>query len=131
MTGLSNPTSDEAGDTAGLYPPGLGRITWPFSEDGSGAGYNTMTGTWSDVAIFNYVLSPSSITNLYLSGVGQAIYAAPDGLGNLTMQWNPAFTLQQANLLTGPWADVSGSPTPPYSMPIDTLVSQRFYRLRQ
>ena len=42
-----------------------------------------MSGTWSDVAIFNYTMSPASVTNLYLTGVGQAVYAAPDGLGNL------------------------------------------------
>jgi hypothetical protein len=129
MTGLDLPTSDAAGDTAGNYPPGLGRIEWPYSEDGAGFGYNTMTGTWSDVVIFNYVLSPSAITNLYLSGVGQAIYAAPDGLGNLIMQWNPAFTLQQANAVTGPWADVGGTPTPPYSVPITSGI--KFYRVRQ
>jgi hypothetical protein len=131
LTGLSNPTSDEAGDSAGLYPPGLGRMQWPYSEDGGGAPWNTMSGTWSDVAIFNQALSPSSITNLYLTGVGMAIYATTDGLGNLNMNWNPAFTLQEASLVTGPWTDVSGSPTPPYSVPIDTVITQHYYRLRQ
>jgi hypothetical protein len=126
---LSISDSDTLGDTAGLYPLGLGRNQWPFSEDGGGAGYNTMSGTWSDVAIFYQSLSASSITNLYLSGVGQAIYAAPDGLGNLTMNWNPAFTLQQADLVTGPWTDVGGSPTPPYSVPMTS--SNKFYRVRQ
>ncbi len=129
LTGLSLPTSDEAGDTAGLYPPGLGRMEWPYSEDGGGQPWNTMNGTWSDVAIFNYTMSPASVTNLYLTGVGQAVYAAPDGLGNYNLNWNPAFTLQQAGALTGPWTDVGGSPTSPLSVPMTG--DHQFYRVRQ
>jgi hypothetical protein len=131
LTGLSNPTSDEAGDTAGLYAPGLGRMQWPYSEDGGGQPWNTKSGTWSDVAVFNQSLSASSITNLYLSGVGMAIYATADGLGNLILNWNPVFTLQQADAVTGPWTDVSGSPTSPYSVPINMAITQHYYRLRQ
>ncbi|HTY87232.1 MAG TPA: hypothetical protein VMB80_07190 [Candidatus Acidoferrum sp.] len=131
LTGLSLPTSDEAGDTAGLYAPGLGRMQWPWAEDGGGAPWTTMHGTWSDVAVFFYSLPPAAVTNLYLSGVGQWIYASADGLGNLNMNWNPAFTLQEASSVTGPWTDVGGSPTPPYSVPINTGIGQHYYRLRQ
>jgi len=128
LTGLSLPTSDDAGDTAGLYAPGLGRMQWPYSEDGGGAPWNTQAATWSDVAIFFSSLSPSTVTNLYLTGVGQWLYAAPDGLGNLNMNWNTTFTLQQADSVTGPWTDVGGSPTPPYSVPI--APGMKFYRVR-
>ena len=131
LGGLSLPTSDTAGDTAALYPPGLGRMEWPYDEDGGGNPWNTMTGTWSDVAIFNQSLTSQQVTNLYLSGVGMAIYAAPDGLGNLNMSWNPTFTLQEATSVAGPYTDVGGSPTPPYSLPLPTTTTQHFYRLRQ
>ena len=123
-------TSDQEGDTAALYPPGLGRFEYPFDEDGGGNPWGTVDGTWSDVAIFFHSLSASSITNLYLSGVGQAVYATPDGLGNLNLNWNPAFTLQEAGFLTGPWTDVGGSPTPPDSVPISNA-TQHYYRVRK
>jgi len=129
LSALSLPTSDEAGDTAGLYAPGLGRMQWPYAEDGGGAPWTTMQGTWSDVAIFFSSLSPSSITNLYLTGIDRTLYAAPDGLGNLILNWSPAFTLRQADSLTGPWVDVGGSPTPPLSVPISKVITQRYYRL--
>jgi len=131
FSGLTLPTSDEVNDTANLYAPGLGRIQWPWAEDGGGAGWGTMAGTWSDVAIFYSSLSPSTITNLYLSGVGQAVYAAPDGQGNLNLNWNPVFTLQQSSSVKGPWTDVNGGPASPYVVPIDQGVTQYFYRVRQ
>ena len=130
LSGLALPTSDDANDTAGLYAPGLGRMQWPYSEDGGGAPWNTRSGTWSDVAIFNHSLSPAAITNLYLSGVGQAVYATTDG-SNLSLKWNPAFTLQQANAVTGPWTDVSGSPVSPLNVPINPTLPERFYRVKQ
>jgi hypothetical protein len=83
------------------------------------------------VAIFYSSLSPAAITNLYLSGVGQAVYGGPDGQGNLNMTWNPAFILQQSSSLLGPWTDVLGQPTPPYGAQINQGVPQFYYRVRQ
>jgi len=131
LTGLSLPTSDEAGDTANLYAPGLGRMEWPYDEDGGGNPWNTMNGTWSDVAVIYAPLSAAAVTNLYMAGVGEAIYATPDGQGNLIASWNPAFTLQQADSVAGPWTDVSGSPTSPYTIPINMGITGRYYRLRR
>jgi len=131
LTGLTLQSSDQTGDTANLYAPGLGRMQWPYAEDGGGAPWTTMAGTWSDVAIFYSSLSPVAITNLYLSGVGQAVYGGPDGQGNLNMTWNPAFILQQSSSLLGPWTDVLGQPTPPYGAQINQGVPQFYYRVRQ
>ncbi len=132
LTGLALPTSDDVGDTAGLYAPGLGRMQWPYSEDGGGAPWNTRAGTWSDVAIFFHSLTPCDITNLYLSGAGFSLSATKNG-GNLDLNWDtcPGFILQQANAVTGPWTDVGGSPTPPHSVPINGALPERYYRLRR
>jgi hypothetical protein len=129
LSGLSLPTSDAANDTAGLYAPGLGRMQWPYSEDGGGAPWNTKQATWSDVAVFFYSLPGQSVTNLYLSGVGKAVYGGNDGQGNLNMNWNPSFILQEGPSVNGPWTDVAGSPVPPYAVPLNSN-SQRFYRVR-
>jgi len=132
LTGLSLPTSDDAGDTAGLYAPGLGRMQWPYSEDGGGAPWNTRSGTWSDVAVFNHSLTTCDITNLYLSGEGFSLSAVKNG-ANLDLNWSqcPGFILQQANAVNGPWTDVGGSPTPPYSVPINASLPERYYRVRR
>jgi hypothetical protein len=130
LSGLALPTSDDAGDTAGMPPIGLGRMQWPYSEDGAGAPWNTRSATWSDVAIFFHTLEPAAITNLYLTGVGQAVYATPNG-ANLDLKWNPAFILQQADSVTGPWTDVGGSPASPFSAPINPALPQRYYKARQ
>ncbi len=124
-------TSDANGDTLpNLYPIGFGRESWPFDEDGGGNPWGTMNSTWSDVAIFNYTLSATSVTNLYLAGVGQGVYAAPDGLGNLILNWYPGFTLQSANnSVFGPYSTVGGSPVPPYSVALPTTGS-KYYRAR-
>jgi hypothetical protein len=131
LTGLALPDSTTAGDTAGLYPPGLGRMEWPYSEAGGGAGYNTMPGVWSDVAIFYSSLTPLQVTNLYVAGIGISswITGKPDGAGNLILNWNQGGILQQASTVNGLYTDVVGSPVPPYSVPI-AKTGNMFYRVR-
>jgi hypothetical protein len=46
----------------------------------------------------------------------------------LILNWFSGATLQEASSLTGPWTDVGGSPTPPYSVPMTS--AQEFYRVR-
>jgi hypothetical protein len=129
LTGLALPTSDDAGDTAGLPAPGLGRIQWPYSEDGGGAGYNTMTGTWSDVAIFYSSLTPQQVNQLYVAGIGAWITETPNGAGGLVLNWTQGGILQQANSVSGPYTDVGGSPVPPYTAPL-LKTGNVFYRAR-
>jgi hypothetical protein len=83
------------------------------------------------VAVFYESLTPQQVTNLFLAGVGVQIKGAPDGAGNLNLNWLPGGTLQEANSVTGPYTDVSGSPTPPYSVPISTATPQHYYRVRR
>jgi len=126
---LSDSTSE--GDTPYLYPLSFGRNPAPWAEDGNGSGWATTPGTWSDIAVINQALTAQQVTNLFLAGVGMPISGTPDGSGNLNLNWFPSFTLQQATSITGPWTDVSGSPVPPYSVPISTTTPQVYYRVRQ
>ena len=128
LTGLALPDSTTAGDTASLYPPGLGRMEYPFVEDGGGSGYLTEPGTWSDVAIFYSSLTPQQITSLYVAGIGSWITGTPSG-SNLNLNWTQGCILQQASNLNGPYTDVGGAPVPPYSVPIGKS-GNVFYRVR-
>lgn len=130
LAGLSLQDSTTAGDTAGLFAPGLGRVQYPWSEGGSGSPALTLSGTWSDVAIYYQSLTVDQIDRLYAAGAGAWITGTPAGAGNLSLNWLSGLTLQEADSVTGPWTDVSGSPTPPYSVPISTTTSQHYYRVR-
>ena len=81
--------------------------------------------------MFYQSLTPQQIKNLYLAGIGVWIDARPDGAGNLNLNWLPGGTLQEANSVTGPYTDVGGSPTPPYSVPIPTTTAQHYYRVKR
>lgn len=117
---------------SGALPGGrlaLGRSDYNWAQyNNSWAGQN---GKFSDAAVFYQALTPSAITNLFLAGVGLQIGGTPDGAGNLSLNWMSGLTLQEANSVTGPWTDVSGSPAPPYSVPIPTTTPQHYYRVRQ
>jgi hypothetical protein len=121
--------SDSVGDTASMYPFGLARNEWPFSEDGKGNSWNTLGGNWSDVSIFYQSLTGQQVTNLFLAGVGSWITGQPDGTGNLVLNWVPGGTLQQASIVTGPYTDI-GAATPPYSAPL-LSTGMKFYRVKR
>lgn len=129
-SGAIGPIADSAtlGDTAGLYPLGIARNQWPWAEDGNGAPWASTPSSWSDVAIYYQSLTPQQITSLYLAAVGLGVQGTPDGSGNLVLNWISGATLQEATSVTGPWTDVGGSPTPPYSVPM--TAAQKFYRVK-
>jgi hypothetical protein len=131
QTGLTISDSTTLGDTSHLTPLCVARNPWPWAEDGGGTPWASMQGTWSDVSVFYQSLTPEQIKNLYLAGVGVWIDARPDGAGNLVLNWLPGGILQEANSVTGPYTDVSGSPTPPYSAPMSTATAQHYYRVRK
>jgi len=107
----------------------LGRSDYNWAQyNNSWANHNAQ---FSDAAVFYKALTPSTITNLFLSGVGLHVGGTPDGSGNLNLNWMSGMTLQEASSLTGPWTDVSGSPVPPYNVPISTTATQHYYRVRQ
>ena len=122
-------TSDTLSDTSGLYPLGIGRQQWPFSEDGGGAGYNTDTGTWSDVALFYQTLTPQQIARLYAAGIGGQIQVTPNGPGSQVLNWIQGGILQSATNAAGPYTDVAGSPVPPYTNSVPAT-GKMFYRVR-
>jgi hypothetical protein len=130
-SGLSLSDSTTLGDTPYLTPLCIGRNPLPWAEGGGGSQWASTPGIWSDVSIFYQALTPEQITSLFLAGAGVWIEGTPDGAGNLTLNWVPGGTLQEANSVTGPYTDVSGSPTPPYSVPISTATTQHYYRVKR
>ena len=130
-TGLALSDSTTLGDTPYLTPLCIGRNPWPWAEGGNASPWASTPGTWSDVAVFYSSLTPQQVTNLFMTAVGVQISGTPDGAGNLNLNWLPGGTLQEANSVTGPYTDVSGSPTPPYSVPISSGVQQHFYRIKR
>jgi hypothetical protein len=105
----------------------LGRSTSSSSENGGF--YQGTTSQYSDVAVFNSALSPSAITNLFLSGVGLHLQAVPDPsiMGNLLLTW-PYGYLQSSVNVTGPYTDVPNTTNGvPYSIP--TSGSRNFFRV--
>jgi len=128
---FTNSDSTTIGDTGGLYPLGIGRNQWPWAEDGNGSQWASVSGTWTDVAIYYQSLTPQQITNLYEAAVGLVLEGTPDGAGNLNLNWFSNYTLQEANSLLGPWNDVNANPLPPFVAPISGTMPQHYYRVRK
>jgi len=110
---------------ANSYPLMIGRTGWPWAEE-QGNSWANASVNMSDVAVFYSALPASSVTNLYLSALGQAItytYSA----GSLVLYW-PTGTLQAAPEVQGVYTNVSGA-TSPYPVPITE--ARKFYRVRR
>ena len=105
----------------------LGRSA--VSAADNGVPYTTSTAEFSSVAVFYSALSPQTITNLYVIGAkGVSLLGTPDPLihGNILLTY-PQGTLQQANVVQGPYTDVPGATTP-YSIPETN--STGFFKVR-
>jgi hypothetical protein len=108
----------------------LARTTVSASENGGN--YAQSKVRFNDTAVFYKALSGQTITNLYAAGGASLVLvltAVPDpGVpGNLLLTWN-AGTLQEATVVNGPYTDVAGPPTSPYSTPMTG--TQHYFRLR-
>jgi hypothetical protein len=117
--------TNTSGTQVGRLTFGRTDYTWAQGDGHSTAG---STAQFSDAAIFYQALSPTTITNLFLAGVGVQIVGTPDGSGNLILNWLPGGTLQEATNVNGPYTDVSGA-TAPYSVPMTG--PQLFYRVKR
>lgn len=117
-------TGDIFRNNASLAPLALGRTTVSSSENG---GFNaTSTAQFNGVAVFYSALSPSTVTNLYLTGV-LSLTETPDPNipGNLLLTY-PVGTLQSANVVTGPYTPVNGASSP---WSVTPTQPQQYYRL--
>jgi hypothetical protein len=132
-TGLGSVTDSTAvnGDLIGIGSDvsflTLGRSAISSAENGNP--YTTSTAQFSSVAVFYSALSPQTITNLYAIGAkGVSLQGVPDPSvhGNLLLTY-PLGTLQQANVVQGPYIDVPGAVTP-YSVPMSNSTS--FFMVR-
>lgn len=121
--------SDEIGDAAtALTPLAVGRNPWPWAEVGNGSQWASSPGTWSDVAVIYQSLTAQEVQDLFMAGVGPWLQGAPDGAGNLILNWSSGDTLQEATDINGPYSDISAA-TPPYSVPL-LKSGNKFYRVK-
>ena len=121
----------------GILPNGrlvIGRTDYGWAHSDNAWGF--IRGQFCNAAIFNQALTPTQMTNLFVAGFGTVakIIGQPDGAGNLTLDWYPSLSLQEADPVTGPYTDVldinSFPVVPPYIVPID-FTTNKYYRVYQ
>ncbi len=100
---------------------------WAVGATGNGW-TNNFAGGIDEVAIYDKALTPNQIGTHYVMGRAGTIAITISRSGsNVIITWPAGTTLQQANLVSGPYADVPGSPTSPLTVP---AVGTKYYRWR-
>ena len=115
-----------AADSIGALPVNDG--DWAIGATGNGW-KDYFAGAIDEAAIYNQALSANQVQAHYSAGLntaGPLKLAISRPNGGVSITW-PAGTLQQANVITGPFGDVPSAKSP-YSPPTDSSV--KFYRLR-
>ena len=78
------------------------------------------------MAIYSTALTASQVANHYVTGkAGTAAISITRSGGNVTIAWPAGTTLQEASVVTGPYADVGGNPVSPLTIPAS---GTKFYR---
>ncbi|MGA9777554.1 MAG: LamG-like jellyroll fold domain-containing protein [Verrucomicrobiia bacterium] len=85
--------------------------------------YADWDGGVEDVAVYNYVLSPQQMQNHFLNTTHLTVVQYGT---NVVVTWG-AGTLQSATSVSGPYTNVSGTPTSPYTNSV-SAASKLFYR---
>ncbi len=104
-----------------FVPNGDGWTSLGFRFDGGGAGFE---GALDDVAFYNKALTLDQVQAHYQATVKLGI--AKSG-NSIVLSW-PFGTLQQADSVTGAFADVSPAPTSPYTVTIGS--TPKYYRVK-
>ena len=112
-------------------PTVLGRSPYAFAEDNTSA-FAGINMAFNDMAVFYQALPAQTLTNMYVTGAGPIVPTLtgipdPNQPGNLLLTWNFG-TLQEASDVIGPYTDVGGPPTSPYSVPMTE--DKKFYRAK-
>src|SRR5439155_8766811 len=149
--------SDGRGATRELilrYAAGAGNASRAIYINGAGASTNLMfpsTTAWSNYntisVSYDFPPGPSTISLIFNSSTGSSNWLNLDNLtipppGPLTVavhgesaliSWSGPGLLQSAPDVSGPWSDLTNSPTSPLMIPSTEMDARRhqFYRLRQ
>lgn len=111
---------------------GAGSYGYNYQPHGGGAmnlgwrsdnGFNGFAGTMDEVAVYNQALTPQQIQNHYLATVRLTVGRSGS---NIVLSW-PVGTLQQADLLTGAWSNMTGISSPYTNSP---SLEKKFYRVK-
>ena len=100
---------------------------WAIGSIGNGW-ENTYAGGLDETAIYDKALSVSQIASHYLTGkAGTTALTISRNGNNVTITWPAGTKLQSADNVTGTYADVTGSPVSPLTIP---ATGTKFYRWR-
>jgi hypothetical protein len=106
--------------TAGITP-GLGNTVLGQRTDGA---FNPFEGTIDDTAIYQYALTPKQIWSHYTDTTSIAI--TPLAGGNAVLSW-PVGNVQWATSVDGPYVNVPGTPSSPYTNSVGA--GTKFFRV--
>ena len=106
-------------------PVGFVGSFWVGWDNNSGAFTQRLYGAVDEVMIFGRALSPAEITMIYYSLPPTQLSIMRSGAATV-LSW-PSGTLQQADLVAGPYSDMTGV-TSPYTN--TSSAGQKFYRVR-
>jgi hypothetical protein len=99
---------------------------WAIGSAGNGWADN-FTGAIDEVAIYGKALSAAQLQAHFSGATTQPrLDITRNAQGKPVLTWSSG-TLQEADLVTGPYSGVSGNPSSPYTVP--TLATSKFYRL--
>jgi len=102
-----------------------------IGQDPTGLYQETGSGDIDDLGVWRRALTPLEVAALYVTGANNLSYfgvglTISKNAGAITLTWD-AGVLQQADVVTGPYADVTGATSPTIVSPTGT---SKFYRLR-
>jgi hypothetical protein len=107
--------------TAGIGS-GLGNTVFGQRTD---AAFNAFDGAVDEAAVYNYALTPKQVYDHYI--VATLLTMEKSGT-NAILSW-PTGILQQSTSVTGPYTNVAGSPTSPYTNAISKVQKALYYRV--
>jgi hypothetical protein len=91
---------------------------WRIGDDADGDPGRAYNGKIANVAIFANTLTYQQLSDLFEIGLTTHVVPPAVSIGksgtNVIISWTSG-TLQSAPAVTGPWTDVPGSPTSPYT----------------
>jgi len=117
---IPNGTGINLDGTPGLTA-GLGNTVIGLRTDGA---FNAFLGTVDETAFYNYALTPAQVQAHYAGSVW--LTTTKTGATSVLIAW-PAGILQSASVVSGPYTNVSGTPSSPY--PHTSTGAPTYYRV--
>jgi hypothetical protein len=106
-----------------------------IGNDPTGSYGATGGGSVGDVGVWRRALTPLEVSGIYVAGISNGVsFASPIVMltskrsgTQVQLSWPTGF-LQSADVVTGPYTDVTPQPSSPYTVPSTTVI--KYYRVR-